>query len=236
MSPRNRRTTPTAAAPIAASAKKNPTRPVSLRNCSGTLWGSVTTMSFVRSSRCVSSNVPAPVPRHGCFSHACHASFHQSQRLDELAFARCCGPPWSDAFVGWEVNSRNQPCGFASTVRATSPTATPATSTPRATRPMSRRRASERGRRSSASEPRYASAPTATAASTNTTANQAPSCARTACDCPSSASPGRENAHTATPRPAPPPSKIAAALSTRGDPRTSHSTTATPAASTPPRE
>ena len=59
--------------------------PVSLRNCSGTLCGSVTTMLFVRKSRWVSSKVPAPVPCSGCFSNACQASFHQSQRLDELA-------------------------------------------------------------------------------------------------------------------------------------------------------
>ena len=81
---RTRRATPTPAAAIDAKAKKNPTTPVSLRNCSGTLCGSVTTMLFVRSSRWVSSNVPAPVPRHGCASHASHASCHQSQRLDEL--------------------------------------------------------------------------------------------------------------------------------------------------------
>ena len=68
------------------------------------------------------------------------------------------------------------------------------------------------------------------------TANQAPSWARTEWGCPSEASPGRENAQTATPSPAPPPSSSAAALSTRGDPSTSHSTIAAPAARTPPRE
>ncbi len=236
---RRRRTPRTTAVPAAARNPRNsssPTIPVSLRNCSGRLCGSVTTMSFVRRSRCVNSKVPAPVPRAGWSSNACQASFHQSQRLDELTVARRCGPSCALALVGCAVNSLNHPVGFVSTTTPTAATATPTTRTPSATCPTSRRRRSSRGRRSSASEPRYATAPTNNAASTNTTANQAPSCTRTEWLCPSSARPGCENAQTATPRPAPPPSRSAAALSTRGLPSAIQRRAATPPASTPPRE
>ena len=58
-----------------------PKMPVSLRNCSGRLCGSVATVPSTRSFRCVRSNVPAPVPSTGCARHDFHASCHQFQRL-----------------------------------------------------------------------------------------------------------------------------------------------------------
>ena len=235
-SPRYTRVTPIPAATTDPSASRKPTTPVSLRNCSGTLCGSVTTMLFVRKSRCASSNEPAPLPWPGWSSNARQASFHHCQRLVELTVVNRPGPTVCDGFVGCRVKSRNQPSGFDSATSAITATAAPAARTPSATRPRSRRRLSSSGRSASASEPRYASAPTATAASTKTSANQAPSWTRAEWACASCASPGREKAQTATPSPAPPPSRSTAALSIRGPPSRSHATTAIPATSTPPRE
>ena len=93
------------------------------------MCGSVTTMLFVRKSRCVSSKVPAPVPCSGCFSNACQASFHQSQRLDELALMIRPGPSCAPAFVGCAVNSLNHPSGLDSTASAITPATNPTTST-----------------------------------------------------------------------------------------------------------
>ena len=59
--------------------------PVSVRNCSGTLCGSVVTIGLRRSRRSVSSKVPAPVPPSGWCVNACHDSSHQRHRLLELA-------------------------------------------------------------------------------------------------------------------------------------------------------
>ncbi len=65
-------------------------------------------LELLRSSRCVSSNDPAPVPRSGWSSNACQASFHHCQRLVELIVVRRRGPMVSAEFVGACVKSRNQ--------------------------------------------------------------------------------------------------------------------------------
>ena len=234
--PRTLRNTPNAAAATEPSASKKPTTPVSDRNCSGTLCGSVTTMLFERRSRCASSKLPAPVPPSGCSVNAFHASVHHCQRLVELIVVSRVGPTICDVFVGACENSRNHPWGFDSATSASTAAAAPTASTASATRPTNCRRASASGRCSSASDPRYARAATTTAPSTNTNANHAPSCTRGERGCRSSASPGRENAHTATATPAPPPSSSAAAPSSRGPPSASQAATATSATATPPRE
>ena len=132
----------------------SPTTPVSLRNCSGTLCGSVTTMLFSRSSRWVSSKVPAPVPRHGCASHACHASCHQSQRLDEFTFARCPGLPAAPGCrLGGELPEPSLRLRPRPRARPRRPRLRPrARRAPPADEQAPRRSVS--GRRSSASEPR----------------------------------------------------------------------------------
>ncbi len=62
--------------------------PVSLRNWSGTLCGSVVRSGLRCSIASVIWNVPPPVPPPGWRTNACHASCHQRQRLLELRLAR----------------------------------------------------------------------------------------------------------------------------------------------------
>src|SRR5207249_3358706 len=218
--------------PAASSA---PTIPVSLRSCSGKSCGSVATTLEFRRSRCASSNEPAPVPCSGWSSNTCQASFHHSQRLLELIVVKCSGP--FAAGAPDEAKSWNQlPGSDLKAVAAITATAQTA-SAPSAARVASCRARAERACRSSASDPRYASAPTTHAPSTNTSANQAPSCTRTECGCRSCASPGRVNAHAPTAAPSPPPSKSAAPLSSqRSRSATSQPRSTTTATATPPRE
>ena len=69
-----------------------PTIPVSVRNWSGRLCGSVANVLSVRIRRCVIANVPAPVPPSAWCSQECHDSFHQLQRLLEETSLRCAVP------------------------------------------------------------------------------------------------------------------------------------------------
>src|SRR5207247_10499157 len=87
----------------------------------GTLCGSVTTMLFERSSRCASSKLPAPVPCSGWSVKAVHASVHHCHRLVELIVVSRVGPTICEVFVGACEHSRNHPCGFDSTTRASTP-------------------------------------------------------------------------------------------------------------------
>src|SRR5207248_7311735 len=77
-----------------------PKIPVSLRNCSGRLCGSVATVPSTRSFRCVRSNVPAPVPSSGCARQDLHASCHQFQRLLDERFVKLFAPFPADVGVG----------------------------------------------------------------------------------------------------------------------------------------
>ena len=228
---RRARATPHAPAATTARKRSTPTTPASLRNWSGTLCGSVVvTSELVRSMRSVSSNVPAPVPPPGWRVNACHASCHQRHRLLELRLARW---PVFDAI--WLDTGFANACQMRLAKTAAVTTAASAASPPAsaAARSMRRRAGSDEGSRGRTSSIAPA---TAAAPATTVSAKIQPSCARTACGCPSFVIPGSASATPKTAPAAGAASATAARLSTPSSARRIHATAATHARATPKRE
>src|SRR3954468_1256167 len=117
---------------------RKPTRPSSVRNCSGVECGSTTASGLLRSMRSVRPNVPAPGPGAGWSVNAFHASCHQRHRLLELVETTRPGALLSCALTGFENSCQRSlaqlPGPPARTTEATSAATTSAASTTATTR------------------------------------------------------------------------------------------------------
>src|SRR5512132_925748 len=171
---RSRRSTAITPAAITPTYNRNPTIPVSLRNWSGTECGSVVASCVSRSSRSVSSNVPAPVPFSGFAVNAFQASVHQRQRLLELVLITLPGVSGTCELTLFEnscqralTKSPGPPARTTAATTATSNKTTRATAAPRATRASTARSSTNRVAKTTTIPPTISTAP-----------NTSPSCRR----------------------------------------------------------
>src|SRR6266550_3593812 len=186
----------------------------------------------VRATRSTSSNVPAPVPCRGLSVNAFHASFHQRQRLLELALTIRPGAFSTCALVLFEnscqralTKSAGPPARTTAAARATSTKTTSAIAAARATRRSTVRASTNRDAN-----------PTTTAPTTNTAPNTSPSYTRTSCGCPSALTPGRSSATPATTAPAIHASASGPSAASRSRSSQSHTIAATTGSTIPTRE